>query len=299
MADGAGPGELGHALRRATARLADAGIATPRADAEALAAHLLGATRGEVVAAALRGKQAPPGLAELVEERARRVPLQHLTGRAAFRGVELDVGPGVFVPRPETELLAGAAVEEARRLAASGGRPVVVDLCTGSGAIALAVAAEVPDAAVHAVEIDTSAHAWAARNLAGSGVDLRLGDAAHAFPHLDGAVDVVVSNPPYLPPGAVPLDPEVRDHDPEVALFGRGPDGLAVPRAVLLAAARLLRPGGLVLVEHADVQQRALLVVLREQGWQDPVGHADLTRRPRWVSARRSQRTGRWESGPS
>jgi release factor glutamine methyltransferase len=151
----------------------------------------------------------------------------------------------------------------------------------------------VPEAVVHAVELDPAAHAWAARNLARSGVDLRLGDAADALTDLDGTVDVVVSNPPYIPPGAVPVDPEVRDHDPDVALYGRGADGLEVPRAVLVAAARLLRPGGLVVVEHAEVQQPALLAALSGAAWRDATGHADLTGRPRYVSARR------WESGPS
>ena len=292
-------GDLRTALRRAEARLAGAGVATPRADAVALAAHLLGLTAGEVAAAAARGSPVPARLAELVEERVRRVPLQHLTGRAAFRDVELDVGPGVFVPRPETELVAGAAVEEARRVEATGRLPRVVDLCTGSGAIALAVATEVPAAVVHAVELDVAAHAWAERNLAGAGVELQLGDAAEAYPELDGLVDVVVSNPPYLPPDAVPLDPEVRDHDPDVALFGGGADGLDVPRAVLLAAGRLLRPGGLVLVEHADVQQPALLAELDRRRWSEPRGHRDLTERPRWVSARRWEGARRWESGSS
>jgi release factor glutamine methyltransferase len=286
--DQPGGPDLAAALRTATETLREAGVGTPRADAEALAAHLLGVGRGEVAAAALRGAPAPPGLDDLVAERARRVPLQHLTGRAGFRTVELDVGPGVFVPRPETEAVAGQAVAEAARLASAGTAPVVVDLCTGSGAIALAVATEVPTARVHAVELDPSAHAWARRNLAGAGVDLRLGDAADACADLDGAVDVVVSNPPYIPPGAQPVDPEVRDHDPEVALYGGGADGLDVPRAVVATAARLLRPGGLLVVEHAEGQQAALLAVLAAPQWTGAAGHRDLTGRPRWVTARRT-----------
>ncbi|SDQ73339.1 peptide chain release factor N(5)-glutamine methyltransferase [Quadrisphaera sp. DSM 44207] len=281
--------DLATALRTATARLAAAGVPSPRADAEALAAHLLATSRGQVLALALRGAPAPHGYEELVARRAARTPLQHLTGRAAFRTVELAVGPGVFVPRPETEVTAGLAVQAAQRVAASGASPLVVDLCTGSGAIALAVATEVSGARVHAVELDPAAHAWALRNLAGSGVRLHLADAASALPELDGAVDVVVSNPPYVPPGAVPREVEVREHDPARALYGGGPDGLDVPRAVVATAARLLRPGGVVAVEHAEVQQEALLALLGAPSWVGAVGHADLAGRPRCVVA---QRTG-------
>ena len=286
-------GVLARALREATRRLAEAGVPSPRHDAEALAAHVLGTDRGAVALAAARGDDVDPGGAfeELVDERARRVPLQHLVGTAPFRDLVLDVGPGVFVPRPETEVVAQPAVDDAAAMVAAGRRPVVVDLCTGSAALALAVATEVPGSHVHAVELSAQAHAWAARNVArwAPGVDLRLGDAAVAFADLDGLVDVVVSNPPYVPPDSEPVDPEVRDHDPEVALYGGGPDGLAVPRLVVAAAARLLRPGGLLVVEHADVQQRALLATLTSSGaWRDAAGHADLTGRPRYVTARRT-----------
>ncbi len=277
-------------LRTATARLAAAGVASPRADVEALAAHLLGTSRGDVAARALRGDPVPPALAgfdDLVARRAAREPLQHLTGLAAFRGVHVAVGPGVFVPRPETEVTAGLAVAEAARLLACGAPARVVDLCTGTGAIALAVAAEAPGANVHAVELDPDAHGWARRNLLGSGVDLRLGDAATALAELDGRVDVVVANPPYIPTGMVPVDPEVRDHDPAVALYGGGDDGLTVPRAVVAAAARLLRPGGLLVCEHADVQGPAVLSLLAGPTWHAAVDHMDLAARPRCATARR------------
>jgi release factor glutamine methyltransferase len=284
---------LAAVLREATRRLAEAGVPSARHDAEVLAAHVLRTDRAFVVLAAARGDDVElgPSYDDLVDERVRRVPLQHLVGTAPFRDLVLDVGPGVFVPRPETEVVAQPAVDEAVELVAAGRRPVVVDLCTGSGALALAVATEVPGAEVHAVELSVEAHAWAARNVArwAPAVDLRLGDAGPSFPDLDGLVDVVVSNPPYVPPGSVPVDPEVRDHDPEVALYGGGPDGLAVPRLVVAAAARLLRPGGLLVVEHADVQQPALLAVLAESGaWRDRVGHRDLTGRPRYVTTRRA-----------
>ncbi|HKG50774.1 MAG TPA: peptide chain release factor N(5)-glutamine methyltransferase [Actinomycetales bacterium] len=284
---------MAKALREATRRLAEAEVPSPRHDAEALAAHVLGTDRASVALAAARGDDVDPGARfdELVDERARRVPLQHLVGTAPFRDLVLDVGPGVFVPRPETEVVAQPAVDEAAAVVTAGRRPVVVDLCTGSGALALAVATEVPESEVHAVELSEQAHAWAARNVArwAPGVDLRLGDAAGSFPELDGSVDVVVSNPPYVPPHSEPVDPEVRDHDPEVALYGGGPDGLAVPRLVVAAAARLLRPGGLLVVEHADVQQRALLATLTSSGgWRDEAGHTDLTGRARYVTARRA-----------
>lgn len=220
---------LGPALRDAERVLAAAGVGSPRVDAELLAAHLLGVTRGELGVAVVLGRPAPAGLGDLVARRAQRVPLQHLVGTAPFRGLDLAVGPGVFVPRPETEAVAQVAIDAAHDAVARRGAALVVDLCTGSGAIALAVAAEVPGAQVHAVELDAVAHAWAARNVAGSGVVLHRGDARTALTDLDGTVDVVVSNPPYVPPGAVPVDPEVADHDPAVALYGLGPDGLEVP----------------------------------------------------------------------
>lgn len=289
------------ALRRAAARLQQAGVASPRHDAEELAALVLGTSRSQVRTAALRGDDVGLGeqFDDLVGQRAARTPLQHLTGRAPFRDLVLDVGPGVFVPRPETEVVAGEAVDEARRLVALGQAPVVVDLCTGSGAIALAVATEVRRARVHAVELSDHALAWAQRNVERHGhglpfpLDLRQGDAATAFADLDGLVDVVISNPPYIPPGSEPSDPEVRDHDPRVALYGGGPLGLDVPAQVVATAARLLHEGGLLVMEHADVQQDQVLALLRgakasgRRVWDDDTGHPDLAGRPRYVTARR------------
>jgi release factor glutamine methyltransferase len=284
---------LGPALRDAERVLADAGVPSPRVDAELLAAHLLGVTRGELGVAVVLGRPAPEGLEDLVRRRATRVPLQHLTGSASFRGLDLAVGPGVFVPRPETEQVAQVAVDAAAQAVARTGSALVVDLCTGSGAIALAVAHEVPAARVHAVELDAQAHAWAARNFAsapaGTRVALLRGDARTALGELDGTVDVVVSNPPYVPPGAVPVDPEVAEHDPAVALYGLGPDGLEVPRGVVRAAARLLRPGGLLVMEHAEVQAQAAREVVDFTGAFGPARtQADLTGRPRMVVARRA-----------
>ncbi|QKE84087.1 peptide chain release factor N(5)-glutamine methyltransferase [Arthrobacter sp. NEB 688] len=281
-------------LARGRTALSGAGVGSPDADAVELLSHVLGVDHGEV---RMRGILRTPVVErdaarfdDLVEDRCARVPLQHLTGRAYFRHLTLAVGSGVFVPRPETELTAGHAIEAAR---AAGEAPVVVDLCTGSGAIALAVADEVPGARVHAVELGPPAHAWAAQNVERLGlpVDLRLGDATTAFEDLEAAVDVVVSNPPYIPDGAVPVDPEVRDHDPALALYGRSADGLAVPLAVARRAAALLREGGVLVMEHADEQGESLPTALRATGeWRDVVDHRDLAGRPRTTVAVRAGR---------
>ena len=284
-------------VRAASRDLTAAGIEQADVDAVALVAHLLHATTGEVHKLMVLGAEAPDGLeavAALVAERARRVPLQHLTGRAAFRHLELSVGPGVFVPRPETEMVADLAVPLLLDLADRERRaPVVVDLCTGSGALALSLKHEVPAASVHAVELSDLAHAWAVRNRDDLGLDVEmvLGDATTAFAELEGEVDVVVSNPPYIPVGAVPNDPEVRDHDPDVALYGGSADGLRIPLEVAARAARLLRPGGVLLMEHADVQGRSLPAALRGSGaWTGVEDHPDLAGRPRVTRAVRAHR---------
>ena len=201
------------------------------------------------------------------------------------------MGPGVFVPRPETEVVAGWAIDRAREVASAGRRPLVVDLCTGSGAIALAVASEVPEAVVHAVELDAGgaglgrAGTWPARGP----VVLHEGDAAVALPELDGTVDVVVSNPPYIPDDGLVRDPEVLEHDPAEALWGGGPDGLDLMRGVVAAAGRLLRAGGWLVVEHADVQGESVpALVAAAAGWADVVDHHDLAGRDRFCTARRT-----------
>ena len=291
--------QLAPALRAAEAVLTAAGVPSPRTDAELLAAHLLGISRGELQAAAILGRPAPAGLTELVARRASRVPLQHLTGTAPFRGLELAVGPGVFVPRPETEQVAQVAIDEAAAVVGARGSALVVDLCTGSGAIALAVAHEVPGAIVHAVELDAAAHLWATRNVTAR-VVLHRGDARVALGSLDGTVDVVVSNPPYVPPGAVPVDPEVAEHDPAVALYGLGADGLEVPRGIVAAGARLLRGGGLLVVEHAEVQDVAARAMVDATGLFDRAEtRLDLTGRARMVVARRRARVGERAPGAS
>ncbi|MDP3894055.1 peptide chain release factor N(5)-glutamine methyltransferase [Nocardioides sp.] len=274
--------------RRAAARLAAAGVDSPQRDADLLLAHVLGVPLGRLP---LVDEVSPADAAlydALLTRRTTREPLQHLVGSAAFRHVEVEVGPGVFVPRPETELLAGWAVDEAARVAAEHGRgAVVVDLCTGSGAIAKAVAHEVPGACVHAVELDEAAHRWAMRNLAGTGVQLQHGDMASAFDELTGEVDVVVCNPPYIPLDAwESVAAEARDHDPHLALFS-GDDGLDALRVLEVRAAALLRSGGVVGAEHADVQGESAPALFTASGrWTAVRDHLDLAGRARFVTAR-------------
>lgn len=280
-------------VERATAALAAAGVESPRHDAEELLAFALGTTRQalrtsswSLPAAAARRAE------ELVDRRAARVPLQHLTGSAGFRYLDLAVGPGVFVPRPETELLAGAAVDELARLVASGiEHPVAVDLCTGSGAVAAAMATEVPASRVTAVELSVEAVAFATRNASPVGVDIRQGDMADAVDDLAGSVHVVTANPPYIPLEAFEsVSLEARDHDPPLALWS-GADGLDAIRVVERVAARLLVSGGLVLCEHADVQGESARHVFGASGsWSEVRDNLDLAGRPRFVSARRLRR---------
>ncbi len=289
---------MAETLTEIDALLAAAGI-EPGADAQLLLGHVLGESRGRVQALAIMGTliadEDRARVMRLADERASRVPLQHLTGRAAFRGIELEVGPGVFVPRPETESVAQFAIDalaaaslEAAAQDESG--PIAVDLCTGSGAIALAIANEVPQASVWGVEKSPEAHAWASRNVdrLGEGrVQLVLGDVADAtrlLVPLLGRVHVLVSNPPYVPRGCVPRDPEVRDHDPELALYG-GEDGLDLVRVISKVALELVAPGGSLVLEHAEQQGEAIRSLLTADGWRTPATHRDLTLRDRTTTA--------------
>ena len=264
-------------------------MASPRVDAELLLAAELGLPRARLLTLDTVPDDAARRFAGLVAERASRVPLQHLTGTAPFRFLELAVGPGVFVPRPETELVTGWVLD---RIAGTE-RPLVVDLGTGSGAIALSVAHEHPGARVVAVEADPGAIGWTRHNAAvraaagDTPVEVLAGDMTDdgLLRELDGQVDVVVSNPPYVPDGAG-LPREVADHDPALALWG-GPDGLDVVRGLLRTAARLLRPGGRLGIEHADQQGSTLPALVRAAGgWTDVGDHPDLAGRPRYTTAR-------------
>ena len=273
---------LAEAVREATAVLAAAGVPSPRVDAELLAEHLLGVGLGRLRALLLGDSPAPEGYADLVAERAQRIPLQHLTGVAHFRYLELAVGPGVFIPRPETESVVQLVIDRLQGRA----HPKVVDLGTGSGAIAGSIAHEVPGAEVHAVEFSEFAHAWAAKNLTPLGVTLVRGDLRDALPEHNGTFDVVVSNPPYIPAEAIPNEPEVALHDPPEALYGGGADGMELPTAAAASAARLLVPGGYFVMEHAEVQAAWIASLLNRTGlWSEVSTHRDLNGKERATSA--------------
>lgn len=271
------------AVAMAARRLADAGVDSARSDAEELAAHILGVRRSELVLADWSGDQ-QVAYGALVNSRAQRTPLQHLIGSVGFRRLVIAVGPGVFVPRPETESVVAAALD----LMADVPNPLCVDLCSGSGAVALTLADELAaGATVHAVERSPEAHAWLVRNIAQLGlpVTAHLGDAADALPGLEGTLDLVASNPPYVEYGAE-LAPEVGDHDPSLALWG-GEDGLDVVRLVVARAWLLLKPGGVLVYEHSDRQGTTAPSVARAAGFVDVVEHQDLTGRDRYVTARK------------
>lgn len=273
---------IGALLARVAARLAEAGVGSPRVDAELLAAHVLGVPRGRLLLADPPDEAALQALDALVARRAAREPLQHLVGTAVLGPVEVAVGPGVFVPRPETETL----LERGLDLLEGREHPVVVDLCTGTGALALAIAHGRPDAEVHAVEADPEALTWARRNLAGSVVTLHDADVTvpRVLDDLVGSVDLVTCNPPYVPESTA-VRPEV-DADPRVAVFA-GPDGLAVVRPVATLAHRLLRDGGAVALEHDDSHPAAVRDVLTAAGFTEVTTRRDLTGRPRVATARR------------
>lgn len=290
---------VGDLLDQAARRLAAADVPSPRHDAEVLLALALGSERQRLDSQAVVPSDAADRFDELVARRARREPLQHLTGTTGFRYLDLSVGPGVFTPRPETEVMTGVAIDELRGLARIGDGPLrVVDLCAGSGAVGLAIATEVPDVHVTAVEVSADACAYAARNAdavlsaADRGrFDLRHGDIADAVEDLVASVHVVVANPPYIPLAAFEsVAPEARDFDPPVALWS-GIDGLDAIAVVADVASRLLVDGGLVVCEHADAQGEAAPAVFAATGdWTKVRDNSDLAGRPRYVSARRVAR---------
>lgn len=279
------------AILEAQRTLAAAGVNSPRADAEQLAAALLGVERTKLMMVPLVDPEVVASFRELVRRRAERVPLQHLTGTATVGNVTLSVGPGVFVPRPETELLLAWGLASLEGVDA----PLVVDLCAGSGALGLAVANARPDATVHAVENDPVAVSWARRNadeqvrLGDTPIRLHTGDVGDPLllRELDGLVDLVLCNPPYVPEGT-PVPPEVRDHDPHHAVFG-GRDGLDVLRDALDCATRLLRPGGGMAIEHDDTHGGSVPALMAAHRVLFSVeDHTDLAGRARFATARRA-----------
>lgn len=280
------------ALRReAIDALSAAGVPGPEVDADLLIGHVLGLSRGGVQARALTRTAVDEADARAIRaaiaRRAAREPLQHITGLAPFRSLELAVGPGVFTPRPETEFVVQFAIDALALVPSP--EPLAVDLGSGSGAIALAMATEVPHARVVAVEKSPDALPWTARNIERHGagrVRLVEGDLADALPELDGLVDVVASNPPYIPLDAVPRDPEVRLFDPAVALYS-GDDGLDAVRALSRTARRLLRPGGALVIEHGELQAADIAAILRADGFSAVACHRDLLGRDRATTARR------------
>lgn len=286
-------------------RLTAAGVPSPDTDAMLLAAHVMGVPRGRLLLHDRMDPTQRTAYERLLTRRVARVPLQHLVGSAAFRTLELQVGPGVFIPRPETELVAQAAIDVLRALPP--GERRAVDLCTGSGAVAFALAVEAAPAHVTAVEVDSAAVEWTRRNAAalagtlrdaGSRVDVVQADAricaaaGGPLAGLRGDMAVVTMNPPYVPSGARVRDPEVREHDPALALYG-GDDGLDVIRGAIDTAAALLQPGGLVVIEHSDEQgdeaEEGVPSLLEGDGrWREVIDHRDLARRPRFTTAIRA-----------
>lgn len=278
-------GDARAVLAEAVDRLRSSRVPSPEVDAELLLGHLLGLGRGELQARLIAGltvqEEVRDAFDQAVERRAAREPLQHITGIAPFRTLELAVGPGVFVPRPETEGVAQIAIDALRAVADPA--PVAVDLGTGSGALALALAHEVPHASVIGVENSPEAFIWARGNRDRLGLQnarIVFDDLARALPEFDGTVSVVVSNPPYIPAAAIPRDPEVRLYDPPAALYG-GEDGLDVVRALLTTARRLLRPGGVLIIEHGELQGASMRELLTSDGWRGATTQRDLVGRDR------------------
>ena len=279
--------KLSDALAMASQKLSEVGVPSPQADATWLLCHVLDTNRSDLLTRItfdqeLTIEQLADFLAA-ISRREKREPLQHITGKAAFRSLELMVGPGVFVPRPETEQVVQYAIDYLRQLPKPG---VAIDLGTGSGAIAIAMATEVPQTKVYAVELSEAAFAYAAKNIEANAamVELRLGAMQNVVSDLVGGLDVVISNPPYIPNSAIPKDPEVKNYDPELALYG-GEDGLDVIRDISAIAAALLRSGGLLVLEHADGQSEAIRELLLNDGWLSVNAFQDATLRYRTITA--------------
>jgi len=273
----------GPVIADAAARLSAAGVPSARVDAELLLAAVLDVPRGRLLTAARPPQSALEAYQKAVARRIAREPLQHITGSAPFRHIEVEVGPGVFVPRPETELLVDAVLAHLRNIE----RPAVVDLCSGSGALALAIADEAPEASVVAVEYSGAALPWLTRNASGTTVKVVAGDVRdpELLRPLYGRSDAVVANPPYVP-APTEVAPEVLA-DPQDAVFA-GADGLDLIPTVISRAALLLTSGGVLAMEHDDSHGPVVARLLADDGRWSAIGpHRDLAGRPRYVTATR------------
>jgi release factor glutamine methyltransferase len=293
--------DLRNAISKAALLLTEAQVSSPQVDAEILLAYVLGVERNQLTSVNQISGEQLFEFENLVARRANRVPLQHLTGIAYFRHLELAVGPGVFVPRPETELLVEAAIKHLKTVSSS---RIAIDLCAGSGAIALSLALEVPGTTVHAVELSDDAFKWLTHNVVDHAAKLEAVE-SHVIVHHGNAgdqsllselfnqVDALVSNPPYIPSEMIPRDPEARDHDPAIALFS-GADGLDVAREVVVVSADLLKPGGFFGIEHADVQGESVPALLNEMTgtWVEVKDNLDYNKLPRFTTAVRSTEVG-------
>ena len=274
-------------LSESSGKLKEAGVTSATVDAELLACYCLGVSRSELALMVATRQEFPEESLELfltaLARRVARQPLQHITGTAAFRHLDLKVGPGVFTPRPETEQVVGFALEKISNVP----NPLIVDLCSGSGAIAISLATEVLGSNVFAVEKSKEAFSFLQQNAASYGLaemNLRNEDLQESLPELDGKVDLVISNPPYIPNDAIPIDLEVQLHEPSMSLYG-GVDGLDVVRQISNRALTLLKPGGLLVMEHADTQSRAIGELLLAEGWLEIEARADLAGKDRMISA--------------
>ena len=274
-------------LSEASSKLSLAGVTSAKVDAELLACFCINISRSDLQLLVATNQVFPSESLERFESalarRIAREPLQHITGTAPFRHLELMVGPGVFTPRPETEQVVGFALEKMLGIP----NPLIVDLCSGSGAIAISCATEISGSNVFAVELSEDAFEYLVRNAKNYGLgeeNLKNQDLQFCLPELDGQVDLVISNPPYIPDDAIPVDLEVQLHEPSMSLYG-GVDGLDVVRQISTRAMKLLKSGGLLVMEHADTQSNAIGKLLLDKGWLGIEARADLAGKERMISA--------------
>jgi release factor glutamine methyltransferase len=281
--------EIKQILRSAKERLAASGI--NEIDAEHLFAYVVGLSRmdlhnpiklDEAVSSLGDFGIVEDTFAKLVSRRANHEPLQYLTGVAYFRHLEIQVGPGVLVPRPESELLVDAVLTHIANLSERPGEVSVVDLGAGSGALSLAIATEAPKSRVIAVEKSPEAIEWLKKNVAAISENVRIveSDVSDALPGVK--CDIVIANPPYIPNSQV-LPRDVAEHEPSIALYG-GVTGMEMPALFIAAASRLLKSGGVLAIEHTEEQGVAIADQLSKDFVEISL-HKDLTDRPRWTSA--------------